>query len=402
MSSLHNTNVVLGVTGGIAAYKSAELVRRLQDLGADVRVVMTEAAQAFITPLTLQALSGNPVHTDLLDTEAEAAMGHIELARWADCMVIAPATADFIAKLCQGQASDLLSAVWLACQSTKIIAPAMNQAMWSDTATQENMETLRKRNIVIAGPDQGLQACGDVGPGRMLEPTAIAEACAALFETGLLAGKRVIITAGPTREAIDPVRYLSNHSSGKMGYALARACVEAGAQVDLISGPVNLDAPEHVKRHAVESAEQMHALSLELAVGADVFIGAAAVADYRPAIVEGEKIKKLGEEGITLKLIANPDIIAGVAGLAERPFVVGFAAETQNLDQHAKEKRTRKGLDLIVANDVSKAGIGFNAEDNEVTVYGEQLQAHFPLQSKIALARQLVAIIAKSLGSNGT
>ena len=328
MSSLANKHILLGVTGGIAAYKSADLIRRLQDLGAEVRVVMTAAAQEFITPLTLQALSGNPVHTTLLDPEAEAAMGHIQLARWADVVLVAPASADFMARLAQGKGDDLLTTICLATAATLALAPAMNQGMWRNTSTQENLRILQERKVRIFGPADGSQACGDIGPGRMLEPVQIAIAAASLFQPGSLAGRRVVITAGPTREAIDPVRYISNYSSGKMGYALAQAAVEASAQTILISGPTNLPIPERATRIDVTSAQQMYDASLQQAAACDLFIGAAAVADYRPITIAANKLKKTANDRMTIGLVKNPDIIAAVAALQPKPFTVGFAAES--------------------------------------------------------------------------
>src|SRR5690606_31596261 len=319
MQSLTNKQILLGVTGGIAAYKSADLVRRLQDLGAWVRVVITRAAQEFITPLTFQALSGNPVHTELLDPEAEAAMGHIQLARWADLVLVAPASADFMARLTQGKGDDLLTTLCLATRAPIALAPAMNQAMWANSATQDNLQRLRQRGVHILGPAAGSQACGEVGLGRMLEPLEIAELSAGLFETGSLAGRKLVITAGPTREALDPVRYLSNHSSGKMGYALAQAAAEAGARVVLISGPTQLQAPPRVTMLAVTSALEMYTAALAQAADCDLFIGAAAVADYRPAQRSEQKIKKAASDNITLELVKNPDIIAAVAALKPKP-----------------------------------------------------------------------------------
>ncbi len=396
MSSLANKRILLGITGGIAAYKSAELVREYRRRGADVRVVMTPAAQTFITPLTLQALSGNPVHTALLDPVAEAGMGHIELARWAELMVIAPTTADTIARLAAGEAGDLLTTLVLACRSPMVLAPAMNQAMWHHPATQANLDILRKRAVLSVGPAEGEQACGDVGAGRMVEPPAIADFCESLFETGALAGRTVVITAGPTREPIDPVRYISNHSSGKMGYALAQAAYEAGAKVVLISGPVNIAVPEGVECRAVESAQDMHREALNLAPQADVFIGAAAVADYRVAEVATQKMKKQGGE-LTLTLVQNPDIIADVARSERRPYVVGFAAETEQVLRHARDKLVRKGLDLVIANDVSTSDIGFNSDHNAVTVLGHNVEHELPRQNKNSLARELIAIISASM-----
>ena len=400
MQRLLNKQVVLGISGGIAAYKSAELVRRLKDAGADVRVVMTRAAHEFITPLTLQALSGNPVHGDLLDPAAEAAMGHIELARWADLVLIAPATADLMARLANGRGDDLLTTLVLATDAPIALAPAMNQAMWRDPATQANLQTLLQRDIKVYGPAAGEQACGDIGPGRMLEPTEIAARCAECFERGLLTGRHVLINAGPTREAIDPVRYLSNHSSGKMGFALAEAAAEAGARVTLVAGPVNLPTPARVDRVDVISAADMLA-ACEAALPADLFIAAAAVADYRPASCAPGKLKKEtdSDAGLTLTLIRNPDILATLAGHAQRPgFCVGFAAETDDVLGYASDKLTRKNLDLIVANDVSQPGIGFNADDNAVTLIDRSLaQQPLPRASKHKLARQIIAGIADRL-----
>ena len=398
MTRLINRNFIVGVTGSIAAYKAAELTRSLIREGANVRVIMTEGACEFITPLTLQALSGHEVHTDLLDTEAEAAMGHIELARWADVMIIAPATADVIARLAQGRADDLLTTVALATPAPVAVAPAMNQQMWAHAATQENIQMLASRHIQIIGPDAGEQACGDVGPGRLLDPEAIVAAVNARFESRLLEGRRVVITAGPTFEAIDPVRYLSNHSSGKMGFALAGACAEAGAQVELISGPVHLDAPNRVTLHPVTSATEMCEQALALSAGADVFIGAAAVADYRPESASAEKIKKADGNPLILTLVENPDIIACVARSSSRPsMVVGFAAETASLMDHAREKRQRKGLDMIIANDVSDPDTTFGSEQNAVHLITATEEKSLPLASKRVIAEQIVAAVAATL-----
>jgi len=398
MAHLFNRNVLVGISGGIAAYKSAELVRLLIQQGAAVRVIMTRGAMEFITPLTLQALSGNPVHTELLDAEAEQGMSHIELARWADLLLIAPATADLIARLAAGRADDLLTTVALATAAPLLLAPAMNQQMWRDKATSANVATLSARGVAVVGPDAGEQACGDVGPGRMEEPPAIAAAVAKLFDSGLLEGRRVVITAGPTREALDPVRYISNHSSGKMGYALARAAMEAGARTTLVSGPVNLEAPEHAQLIQVESATQMLDQCLKLLPECDIFIACAAVADYRPASTEQQKIKK-GPECIDLPLVRNPDIVATIAGSKNRPFTVGFAAETTDLLAYARDKMQRKGLDMIVANDVSDQSIGFNSDNNAATVLwtdGEQALGHM---GKATMARQIIQLIATRLGS---
>lgn len=393
MQSLSNKRILLGVTGGIAAYKSAELIRRLQDAGAEVRVILTAGGAQFITPLTLQALSGNPVHQDLLDPEAEAAMGHIELARWTDLLLIAPASADFIARLTLGRADDLLSTTCLATTAPIAIAPAMNQAMWRSESTQKNLSDLVQRKINIFGPSEGIQACGDVGPGRMLEACELAKLSASLFQTGQLSGKKVVITAGPTREAIDPVRYISNHSSGKMGFALAEAACEAGARVTLISGPVHLATPERITRIDVVSANDMYTASMAHGKNADIFIATAAVADYRPSRPELEKIKKSDDFG-AIHLTENPDIVAKIAQLEPKPFTVGFAAETHNLIEHAEKKITTKNLDMIIANDVSRKDIGFNSDDNAVTaiwIGGKQV---ISMANKRQIAKQLLDLIS--------
>ncbi|WP_331344981.1 bifunctional phosphopantothenoylcysteine decarboxylase/phosphopantothenate--cysteine ligase CoaBC [Cellvibrio sp. UBA7661] len=395
--SLANKQILLGVTAGIAAYKSADLVRRLQDAGARVQVVMTPAAQEFITPLTMQALSGNPVHTQLLDPEAEAGMGHIQLARWADLVLIAPATADFIARLSQGMGNDLLTSICLATAAPIALAPAMNQGMWHNAATQANLELLRTRKIHLFGPADGGQACGDIGPGRMLEPLQLVDAAASLFTTGSLAGKKVVITAGPTREALDPVRYLSNHSSGKMGYAIAQAAAEAGARTILISGPTQLATPARVTRIDVVSANEMLDESLKAAEGCDLFIAAAAVADYRPAQQAPQKIKKGASDTMMLELVKNPDIVASVASLNPKPFVVGFAAESENLLEHARAKLTRKNVDLIVANNISDSRIGFNSDDNAVTLVDANSTTEISQRSKQQLARELIAHFAQTI-----
>lgn len=395
MQRLTNKRIILGITGGIAAYKSAELTRLYKTAGAEVRVVMTPAATEFITPLTLQALSGNPVHTALLDPEAEAGMGHIELARWADLIVIAPASADFIARLKSGMANDLLTTLCLASDATLALAPAMNQAMWRSTQTQSNVFDLLQQQVVFWGPDAGEQACGDVGPGRMLEPGAIAKLSAELYTTKLLSGKVVHITAGPTREAIDPVRYISNHSSGKMGYALAVAAVEAGAKVKLISGPVILPCPERVERVMVESAEQMLSSVLADIDECDIFIGCAAVADFRPAQAAEQKLKKSSAETMSMLLTKNPDIIASVAQRSNKPFTVGFAAETENMLEYARGKLEKKNLDLIAANDVANSEIGFNSDENALTLISKKQQLSLEQASKAVLAQQLIRHISQ-------
>ena len=394
MLSLSNKRILLGVTGGIAAYKSADLIRRLRDAGAEVRVILTAGGAEFITPLTLQALSGNPVHQDLLDPEAEAAMGHIELARWADLLLVAPATADFIARLSQGRGDDLLTTTCLATVAPIAIAPAMNHVMWKNEGTQKNLSLLKDRKIHIFGPAEGSQACGETGLGRMLEANELVEFCADLFNTGLLSGKKVVITAGPTQEAIDPVRYISNHSSGKMGFAMAEAAAEAGALVTLIAGPVNLATPDRVSRFDVVSAQEMYQASLEHARDSDIFIATAAVADYRPSSPETEKIKKK-DETLTLHLTKNPDIVTAVAQLSPKPFAIGFAAETQNLIEHAEKKISQKNLDMIIANDVSQQDIGFGSENNAVTAIWTGGKKTLTKANKRQIAKQLLEIISK-------
>ncbi|MEH6826142.1 MAG: bifunctional phosphopantothenoylcysteine decarboxylase/phosphopantothenate--cysteine ligase CoaBC [Motiliproteus sp.] len=396
LSTLANKRIILGLTGGIAAYKSAELTRLFKKAGAEVRVVLTPAAAEFITPLTLQALSGNPVHQYILDPAAEAGMGHIELAKWADLILIAPASADFIARMAAGMGNDLLTTLCLASEAPIAIAPAMNQAMWHDSRTQSNVKQLASLGMQLWGPGAGDQACGDSGLGRMLEPEQLAQLSGAMFSSGALSGLRVCITAGPTREAIDPVRYISNHSSGKMGYALAEAAIEAGARVTLISGPVNLNSPERVSRITITSAQQMLDAALAQMGQCDIFIAAAAVADYRPASVAEQKIKK-SDDTMTLTLVKNPDIVATIAGHPHRPFTVGFAAETERLLAHARAKLQRKTLDMIIANDVAQQGIGFNSDDNAVTVVTRNSEQSLPLASKSQLARQLVTLIAQHL-----
>ncbi|WP_028241423.1 bifunctional phosphopantothenoylcysteine decarboxylase/phosphopantothenate--cysteine ligase CoaBC [Stutzerimonas azotifigens] len=399
MQRLYRKRIVLGVGGGIAAYKSAELVRRLRDHGAEVRVVMTQGGREFITPLTLQALSGHPVHLDLLDPAAEAAMGHIELARWADLILVAPATADLMARLAQGVANDLLTTLVLATDAPVALAPAMNQAMWRDPATQGNAQRLLERGFRLFGPAAGSQACGDVGPGRMLEAEELAHAAADCFERALLTGRHVLITAGPTQENIDPVRYITNHSSGKMGFALAEAAAEAGARVTLVAGPVHLPTPDRVQRIDVVSARDMLA-ACEAAMPCDLLIAAAAVADYRPEVIAPQKLKKdpTRGDGLLLELVRNPDILATLAGRPDRPFSVGFAAETENLLDYATRKLRDKNLDLIVANDVANPSIGFNSEENAVTVIDrQQHQTRFSQASKGRIARQLVTFIADRL-----
>lgn len=394
MSSLTNKRILLGVTGGIAAYKSADLVRRLRAVGATVRVVMTRAATEFITPLTLQALSGQPVRTDLLDPAAEAAMGHIELARWADAVLIAPTSADFMAKLTHGRADDLLSTLCLASTAPLALAPAMNHVMWGNAATQDNVRLLLTRGIQLFGPDEGDLACGESGPGRMLEPEQLLERVAALFETGVLAGTRVLVTAGPTREDIDAVRFISNRSSGKMGYAVAAAAAEAGAQVTLVSGPVALAPPARVECITVQSAQDMYDVVLARASGCDIFVAAAAVADYRPEAVQAGKLKKTAPE-LSLVLRRTPDILASVAALPAAPFTVGFAAETERLVEHAQAKRVAKAVDMIAANWVGRADSGFDSDNNALQLFWQDGGIELSFASKERLARELVGVIAR-------
>lgn len=390
--SLMNKRILLGVSGSIAAYKAAELVRRLKEGGADVRVVLTAGGAEFVTSLTFQALSGNPVHTDLLDVEAEAAMGHIELARWADAIVVAPASANFIARLAQGRADDLLSAVCLATEAPVAIAPAMNQQMWANKATQQNLKSLSDRGVLQFGPAEGDQACGETGPGRMLEAEEIALSVAGLFKTGSLAGLTVMVTAGPTQEDIDPVRYISNRSSGKMGYAVAQAVAEAGAKTILVSGPTSLSTPPRVQRIEIKSAQQMHDTVMAQVKDCHIFISAAAVADYRAAKPAEQKIKKQTKE-LELKLECNPDVLAEVAALDDGPFTVGFAAETENLEVHAREKLKNKKLDMVAANLVGE-NLAFDQDENALLVLTANEQYELEQMPKGKLARKLAGIIA--------
>lgn len=394
MNQLTNKRILLGITGSIAAYKSAELCREFKKSGAEVRVVMTEAAKDFITPLTLQALSGNPVRSELLDPVAEAGMSHIELARWADRIVIAPASANFIADLAAGRAHDLLTTLCLATQSNIMLAPAMNQAMWQNAAEQRNVSNLKSLGIQFIGPSEGSQACGDTGPGRMSEPKEIVELVATSFRSSLLDGLHVVITAGPTQEPIDPVRFLSNRSSGKMGFALAKAAIEANAKVTLIAGPTSLVSPDRVKCVDIITAEDMLQAVKTLLPSIDIFIGAAAVADYRPKVTMQQKMKKT-QESMLLELIKNPDIISHVAAATPKPFTVGFAAETENVINYAKQKLQEKNLDVIIANDVSDSSIGFNSDDNAVTIIWRNGQQAFPVSSKQQLARKIIHFIGQ-------
>ncbi|WP_108944774.1 bifunctional phosphopantothenoylcysteine decarboxylase/phosphopantothenate--cysteine ligase CoaBC [Shewanella halifaxensis] len=395
---LTNKKVLLGIGGGIAAYKSADLVRKLKERGADVRVVMSQSAQEFITPLTLQALSGYPVATDLLDPTAEASMGHIELARWADLVIVAPATANLIARINAGMADELITTTCLATEAPVVLCPAMNQQMYRNSATQANLKQVSQRGLHIWGPDSGSQACGEVGPGRMLEPVAIAEKAVEFFGPQLLQGMSLLLTAGPTREAIDPVRYISNHSSGKMGFALAKAAAAMGANVTLVAGPVNLATPTGVNRINVESAQDMLDAVMPLVESHQIFIGCAAVADYRIAEVAESKIKKSAEQ-MQLALVRNPDILASVANHASRPFTVGFAAETNDVEQYARGKLSRKKLDMIAANDVSNTDIGFNSDTNALSVFWSDGSTELPAVDKDTLAKQLLTLIANKINN---
>ncbi|MBT8446972.1 MAG: bifunctional phosphopantothenoylcysteine decarboxylase/phosphopantothenate--cysteine ligase CoaBC [Gammaproteobacteria bacterium] len=393
LASLRGRRILVGITGGIAAYKSAELVRALVKAGAECRVVMTEAATAFIGPLTLQALSTHPVHTELLDPETESAMGHIDLARWADAVVVAPASADFLARLAAGHADDLLATLCLATTAPIMLAPAMNQQMWQAASTADNLRALGERGLTTIGPAAGSQACGEFGPGRMEEPDQIAAAVARHFASGALAGVRVLITAGPTREAIDAVRFISNRSSGRMGYAIARAALDAGASVTLISGPTSIEVPERAQCTAVESAQQMYEAVMEAVPRHDVFIATAAVADYRAETVKDHKIKK-NAAAMSLTLVPTPDILAAVGSLENPPFTVGFAAETDDLEANARRKLENKSLDLIAANWVGRPGTGFDADENELLVLWRDGAEQLPRASKDQIARRLTGMIA--------
>ena len=392
MHKLIGKRIVLGVTGGISAYKAAFLVRLLRKNGANVRVVMTQSATKFVTPLTFQALSAKPVHTELLDLNTETAMGHIELAKWADLILIAPASANFIARYANGFAEDLLSTLCLATDSPVIIAPAMNQQMWRNQATQENLERINARGITVVGPTAGVQACGDDGPGRMLEPEEIVVHTANIFQTNILTGSRLLVTAGPTREAIDPVRFLSNRSSGRMGYAVATAAAEAGADVTLISGPVDLAAIGIEKVIHVTSAGEMQESVMQRINNIDIFVSAAAVADYRVQKISEQKIKK-SDDTYELIMQKNSDILAEVSALYDAPFTVGFAAETENLELNAQTKLHLKNLDMIAANQVDKK-LGIDCDENSLTIFWKTGREKLPLAPKNKLARSLIKLIA--------
>jgi phosphopantothenoylcysteine decarboxylase/phosphopantothenate--cysteine ligase len=392
---MHGKHILLGVTGGLAAYKSPDLVRRLRERGAEVQVVMTEAARQFVTPTTFQAVSGRPVRTDLWDAAAEAAMGHIELARWAHFVLIAPASADFLARIAAGLADDLLATLCLATEAPIAAAPAMNHIMWANAATRANVATLAARGVRLLGPAEGDQACGEIGEGRMLEPLELADQLQALLGGGALAGRRVLVSAGPTRERIDPVRFISNRSSGKMGFAVAQAAREAGASVVLVAGPVSLPTPAGVTRIDVESAADMLAAVLREVAGTDVFISTAAVADYRPTRAAEQKIKKTSDT-LDLSMERTADVLATVAARPERPFVVGFAAETQAVEQNARTKLMKKNLDMIVGNEVGHDK-AFDCDDNELIVLSRSARHELGRADKLTLARGLVTLIAREL-----
>ncbi|HAS8519755.1 TPA: bifunctional phosphopantothenoylcysteine decarboxylase/phosphopantothenate--cysteine ligase CoaBC [Vibrio vulnificus] len=400
MQTLAGKKILLGISGGIAAYKCADLTRRLKERGAEVQVVMTKAAKEFITLLTMQAVSGRPVSDSLLDPAAEASMGHIELAKWADLILLAPATADLIARMAAGMGNDLLTTLVLATDAPVAVSPAMNQQMYRNVATQENIATLSRRGMEIWGPAAGEQACGDVGPGRMLEPMQLVALCEQFFQPKPLQDKSILITAGPTREAIDPVRYITNHSSGKMGYALAQAAMQLGANVTLISGPVSLPTPVNVNRINVDSAQEMYDAVMAQASDHDIFISCAAVADYRPATIAEQKLKKTDDsDEMTITMVKNPDIVASVSAMTEnRPFTVGFAAETNDVEVYARRKLEKKKLDLLCANDVSVEGQGFNSSDNAITLYWSQGEKALPLNSKAALSMEILKQIQTLMG----
>jgi phosphopantothenoylcysteine decarboxylase/phosphopantothenate--cysteine ligase len=400
VNNLSNKRILLGITGGIAAYKNAILVRRLRELGAEVRVVMTKGACEFITPLTMQTLSGNPVHTKLMDLRNEATIGHIELARWSDVVMVAPASANFIARLAHGMADDLLSTLCLAADVPLLIAPAMNHQMWLNPATQDNVTLLQNRNIMLLGPTEGQQACGEEGPGRMLEPADLIQGMSDIFQTELLVGTNMLVTAGPTREAIDPVRYISNRSSGRMGYAIARAAIEAGAGVTLVSGPTSQQPPDRVNCIEVTTAQQMHDAVMAEVGSMDIFIAAAAVADYRCARVEPQKIKK-NDASISLTLEKTTDILAEVADMPDPPFTVGFAAETENLEENARLKLKSKGLDMIAANQVGEH-LGFDSEINALELFWDTGRFSLEEAPKEKLARRLIHIIAENFHEKRT
>jgi len=394
MLNFLNTNILLCVTGGIAAYKSAEIIRLFKKDGAEVRVIMTESAKEFITPLTLQAVSGNEIHDSLLDVKAESAMGHIELAKWADIILIAPCTAESLAKITHGRADDLMGSVILASKAPTFIAPAMNTTMWLDKSTQENFQTLVSRGINFIGPDEGEQACGDVGPGRLVEPEKIIELIKSDLHKGPLSGKTITITAGPTREQIDPVRYISNNSSGKMGYALADAARLQGANVNLVSGPVSLKANKGINLFKINSADEMLNKVFECMESSDIFISCAAVADFKPTNYSNTKIKKEDSENLEINLQKNHDILSEVSKRHSSAYIVGFAAETSNVNDNANKKLNSKNLNMIISNDVSDKSIGFDSDDNEVHVITKNETIFLKKNKKIKIAREILNIIA--------
>ena len=396
---LTNKRVLLGVSAGIAAYKTPDLVRKLTELGAEVQVILSKNADQFVAPLALQAVSGNPTHSYAMTAESESGMGHIDLARWADVVLIAPATANLMARLCSGNADELLTTVCVATEAPIAIAPAMNQQMWQNKATEQNLETLISRDVWVLGPDAGEQACGEVGPGRMLQPIEIAQTLAERFHHGKLTGKNIMLTVGPTWEALDPVRGITNHSSGTMGYALAQAAIEAGANVTLICGPTKTSPPEHAAVTKVISALDMHKAVMDQISEQDIFIGVAAVADYRPADIADGKIKKSGDE-MTMTLVKNPDILADVANLKNPPFCVGFAAETDNIVDYARGKLERKKLKMIAANHVGGSETGFGVPDNAITLISVDKVVDLPKQNKYSLARALIKEISEQYGTS--
>ena len=397
MLNFSNTNILLGVTGGIAAYKSAEIIRLFKKEGASVRVVMTESAKEFITPLTLQAVSGNEIHDSLLDVNAESAMGHIELAKWADIILIAPCTAETIAKITHGRADDLMGALILASEADVYIAPAMNMSMWLDASTQDNYKILEKRGITFIGPVQGEQACGDIGPGRLEEPEKIIEFITKLTNKGPLSGKTITITAGPTREQIDPVRFISNNSSGKMGYSIAEAAIKYGAQVNLVTGPVSLDADKSINLHKINSASEMLDEVIKCMKSSDIFIGCAAVSDYKPSDYSIKKIKKEDNSTLDIELEKNEDILKYVSDNFSESYIVGFAAETSDVIENAKKKLLTKNLDMIISNDISDKSIGFDADENEVNVITKDETLLLKKDKKIRIARQILKIISANI-----
>lgn len=397
MLNFSNTNILLGVTGGIAAYKSAEIIRLFKKEGASVRVVMTESAKEFITPLTLQAVSGNEIHDSLLDVNAESAMGHIELAKWADIILIAPCTAETIAKITHGRADDLMGALILASEAEVYIAPAMNMNMWLDASTQDNYKILEKRGITFIGPAQGEQACGDIGPGRLEEPEKIIEFITKLINKGPLSGKTITITAGPTREQIDPVRFISNNSSGKMGYSIAEAAIKYGAQVNLVTGPVSLDANKSINLHKINSASEMLDEVIKCMKSSDIFIGCAAVSDYKPSDYSIKKIKKEDNSTLDIELEKNEDILKYVSDNFSESYIVGFAAETSDVIENAKKKLLTKNLDMIISNDISDKSIGFDADENEVNVITKDETLLLKKDKKIRIARQILKIISANI-----